>query len=119
MSSWIVLKARAGRLLGYGLALAGFVQALLFTCRSLVSRAIPDPLADALPQHLALVVALLGVALIALGGLIARRQARTLETQKNRREDARRRVQHYRGSTRIEPTFEPVNPSVEHMDKAA
>jgi hypothetical protein len=124
MTSWVVFRAKACRVLGIGLAIAGFVQAALFTCRSLVSNAIPDPLLEALPQppsallirmhkiiwipeglHLALIAAMFGVALIALGGWIARSQVLAIEDQRRRREDARRRVQHYRESTRIEPTF--------------
>lgn len=97
-----VFKAGAGRLFGIGLTLGGFFLVLSFVSRALLSPPLFSlPFLDGLPQ---LPLALLGVVSMVLGALIVRSQTVRLETEKRRREDARRRVQHYR-MARIEPTF--------------
>jgi hypothetical protein len=103
MTSWTVRRARAARLFGIALALAGFLPAVSFVGRALLPHENAAlawlPL---LPNELALAV--LGVALMALGVLIARRQGHVLDAARQRREDAARRVHQYRAEARVEPS---------------
>jgi ABC-type Fe3+ transport system permease subunit len=89
---------------------------LRFVDHSLLRPAIVDPVLTLLPEvppawltslHIAMVVALLGVALASLGVLIARRQTARISVEKRRVEDRLRRVHQYRDATRLEPFIGP------------
>jgi hypothetical protein len=90
--------------------------ALRFVDHSLLRPAIVDPLLTLLPKvpparvtslHLAMAVALLGVALGSLGVLIARGQTARIRVDKMRMQDRLRRVQGYRDAARLEPFIGP------------
>lgn len=133
MSSSMVRRARAAWLLGFAVALVGLLPVLLFVLRSLLPGAqAAVPLVEFLPEfslpwlaetkvgallrkatsipadlHGAFLLAVFGMGAMALGRAIADRQAHLLEAARMRREDARRRVHHYRQNVRIEPTIGP------------
>ena len=86
---------------------------LRFVDHSLLRPAIVDPVLTLLPEvppawltslHIAMVVALLGVALGSLGVLIARSARISVE---KRRENRLRRVHQYRDAARLEPFIGP------------
>jgi hypothetical protein len=129
MSSWLVRRARTAWLLGFAVALVGLLPVLLFVLRSLVPAAqAAVPFVELLPElsppwlaqtkvgallgkatflsrelHGAFLLSLLGVGVMALGKAIADRQTLVFQAARMRREDALRRVQHYRESARVEP----------------
>lgn len=70
-----------------------------------IAEAIVTALLDKL--SIGLVLALCGVAVAALGALIARRQKARLHAVKRRREDRLRRVRQYRENSRVEPFIGP------------
>jgi hypothetical protein len=87
---------------------------LRFVDHSLLRPAIVDPVLTLLPEvpptwltslHIAMVVALLGVALGSLGVLIAR--SARISVEKRRVEDRLRRVHEYRDAARLEPFIGP------------
>lgn len=71
------------------------------------------PIADAIVMALlnklsiGLVLAVCGVAVAALGALVARRQKARLHAAKRRREDRLRRLRQYRDNSRVEPFIGP------------
>lgn len=123
MTSSSAFKARMGWLLGAGLVLAGFLLLLCFVALALrqlgalqtealvAALSFGDSLLQPLqlPQawltdlRIGLALAMLGVAVAALGVLITRWQSRVIEVERERREDRLRRVQLYRESARREP----------------
>lgn len=131
MSSSMVRRARAAWLLGLAVALVGFLPVLLFVLLALLPGAQASaPLLGLLPEltppwlaetkigallrkassippslHGVLLLALAGVGAMALGRAVADRQARIFQAARMRQEDALRRVQHYRGESRIEPSL--------------
>ena len=114
MTSWFVRRARAAQLLGVGLALAGFLPMISFVCRALAPQVpLPDLAADSrlmwLPQVLRteLAFAVLGVAVMVLGAIVAVRQRPVLDAARRRREDAARRIPQYRDGGRVEPSIGP------------
>jgi hypothetical protein len=133
MSSSMVRRARAAWLLGFAVALVGLLPVLLYVLLALLPGAQASaPLLGLLPEitpawlaetkvgallrkatsippslHGALLLALAGVGVMALGKAIADRQARVFEAARMRQEDALRRVRHYRDSARLEPTLGP------------
>lgn len=129
MRSWFVLRARTVGLFAIGLVLAGLVPVLSFIGHSLLPGAkvldffpqfptawlmnaeawlpaykVPWFLADLLPG---LAFALLGLGAMALGALIAKRQAAALDAERRRVEDGLRRVHQYRDGSRLEPFIGP------------
>ena len=124
MNAWFRFKAHAVRLFGIALALAG-AAALLYAGAVVVwhkgAASLPEvpwlnPQAwlaanDALPWtpgavHIAIVVALLGLAAAAAGGLTAHRQSARLQAAKRRREDGLRRVREYRSDEARQRAYE-------------
>ena len=129
MKSGFALKAKAARLFGIAVMIAGFACVLVFVCQSLAGiRLLPDVLPQpssawldasaarlpvrlrnwmprALPPGLAL--ALVALATMMAGAAITRRQTLVLEELKRETEDRLRRVQQYAGDTdgdgRVEP----------------
>jgi hypothetical protein len=122
----MVRRAKATRLLGFVVVLAGFFAVLLFVLQAFL----PAGLLPALPQmpavrvdgglarmplhkvvqvphqlYVGLALAAFGLATMVFGARIARRQIPVLEEEKQRTEDRLRRVQQYvgAGEERIEP----------------
>jgi hypothetical protein len=121
MTSGFVHRARAVRLFGIGLALAGFLPVLLFVGRSFLPEVKEFAAAWQINPELWLAVkgvpvlngmaawlafALLGVVVMALGAIIASRQLAVLEAGKRQREDGLRRVPQYRDN-QLEPFIGP------------
>lgn len=132
MSSWLLRRARAAWLLGFAVALVGLLPVLLFVLLALLPGAQASaPLLELLPEisppwlaetkvgallrkatsippglHGALLLALAGVGVMALGRRIADRQAPVFEAARLRRQDALRRVRQYRDGARVEPTMD-------------
>lgn len=129
MTSWDVRLARAAQLFGFVLALAGFLPVLAFACRALLPAAeasvLPSFLGEFAPAWASaaeswlqsrrirflsssaisgLAFALPGLLLMLAGALLAGHNRAILDAHRMRKEDARRRVQHYRGE-RVEPTL--------------
>lgn len=129
MSPSSMRRARAARVVGIALLLAGFAPVLVFAIGSLLpaaqtSAALPFfpelPWLAAFEQWLhsrrvrwsppsGLVYALPGLALMFLGAALAHAQRPALEAERARKADARRRAHLYGGGQRIEPTFRPVD----------
>jgi hypothetical protein len=126
MTPWMVRRAKACWLLGFVVVLAGFFAVLLFVVQAFL----PAGLLPVLPHmpavwvdgslarmplhkvvqvphqlYLGLALAAFGLATMAFGARIARRQIPVLEAAKQRTEDRLRRVQQYAGAgeERIEP----------------
>jgi hypothetical protein len=111
-----VERARIIRLLGTGLALAGFVPVLLFVGHSFLpaTKQLPsawlmnlDPLwlsvrGLQIGLNIGLIAAVLGVVAMALGAIIVRRQTAVLDAGKERQADRLRRVPLYRDD-KVEP----------------
>lgn len=126
MNSSIVRRARAGRLFGFIVVLAGFVAVLPFIAQSVLgSVATVAALAEihgwpafgrltGIPTelHAALVVAMVGFAAMMLGARMARRQGTVLESAARHRQDSLRRARHYQDAERIEPFIGPGMPGV-------
>ena len=126
MNSWIVRRARAGWLFGFGVVLAGFVPVVLFVAQSVLgSVATVAALAQfhgwpafgrltgiQTEQHAALVIAVAGFAVMMLGARIARRHRAVLESAARSRQDRLRRARHYQDDERIEPFIGPGIPGV-------
>jgi len=143
MNAWFRFKANAVRLFGIALALAG-AAALLYAGAVMVwhkgAASLPvvpwlSPQAwlagnEALPwtpgaAHIAIVMALLGLAAAAAGGLTAQRQTERLQAAKRRREDGLRRVREYRDDearrrayeNRLEPFIGPDGEAGREKDR--
>jgi hypothetical protein len=143
MNAWFRFKANAVRLFGIALALAG-AAALLYAGAVVAwqkgGASLPEvpwlnPQAwlagnEALPWtpgavHIAIVVALLGLAAAAAGGLTAQRQTARLHAAKRRREDGLRRVREYRSDearqrayeNRLEPFIGPDGEAGQEKDR--
>lgn len=129
MTSSDVRLAWVAQLSGFALALAGLLPVLVFVCRALLPAAeasvLPVLLGEYSPAWASaaeswlqsrrirflsasaisgLAFALPGLLVMLLGALLAGRGRATLDAHRMRKEDARRRVQHYRGE-RVEPTL--------------
>jgi hypothetical protein len=130
MTAWFVRRARAAWLLGAGLVVAGFVPVLLFMGAALLPAAQASSLAALYPEipreyavkaqtwlkkrridwtptsmHAGLALAGAGLLVMMLGGALVGASRPALDADRRRRDDARRRAQHYRGAGRVEPTF--------------
>ncbi|HWA38393.1 MAG TPA: hypothetical protein VG873_11050 [Burkholderiales bacterium] len=113
-------RARAAWVFGFLLVTAGLIPVMAFVLRALLPAAaaavalpgVHVPWADAVEAWFlarkvtlvtsdlvtGLVIAIPGLALMALGAWLARRQETVLATQKRQRQDALRRARHYRES---------------------
>jgi len=118
MNSSIVRRAKAVRLVGLVVMLAGFVPVVLLLAQSTLG-VLPQvqgwPALDKLvwiPTQLQawLVTALVGLAVMALGAAIARRQQAILHAAARHREDSQRRARQYSADERIEPYIGPGLP---------
>jgi len=144
MNAWFRFKANAVRLFGIVLALAG-AAAVLYAGAVVVwqkgAALLPEvpwltspqawlPSHEALawtpgPMHIAIVLAVLGLAAVAAGGLMAQRQTARLQAAKRRREDGLRRVREYRSDearqrayeNRLEPFIGPDGEAGRQKDR--
>lgn len=127
MTAWSARRARTALVFGICLALAGLLPALLVAWHALLRMAQVIPILKSVPPypsssmnpetwlpaqqatwglsgvHIAVGLATLGVVLAALGVLIALRELGALRAAKRYREDALRRVRHYRDNSHHEP----------------
>ena len=124
MHSTIVRKAKAARLFGFGVMLAGFVPVLLFVALSILMSAGTGHVTDIFgqfqgwsaleklapipsPLQAGLMMAVVGFAVMMLGAALARRQMPVLEAAERDRMDGLRRTSQYYDGERIEPYIGP------------
>ena len=124
MHSTIVRKAKAARLFGFGVMLAGFVPVLLFVALSILMSAGTGHVTDMFgqfqgwsaleklgpfpsPLQAGLMMAVVGFAVMMLGAALARRQMPVLEAAERDRMDGLRRTSQYYDGERIEPYIGP------------
>lgn len=108
MLSSVLLKARAAWVLGAGLIVCGLLMLLYFAALLLGQfGASPSELSTSL--HIAVVFAVAGALLTALGAHVARAQSVRISFEKERRQDRLRRVYEYRHASRVEPYIGPGN----------
>ena len=129
MHSSIVRRAKATRLFGFVVMLAGFVPVLFFLALSILVSAgtgrVPDMLGQfqgwstleklaPIPSQLqaGLMIAVVGFAVMMLGATVARRQTPVLEAAERDRADSLRRAAQYYDGERIEPFIGPGGPQV-------
>jgi hypothetical protein len=125
MNAWLVRRAKAVWLLGFGVVLAGLATVLFFVCQSLLPGArvphlVPQLSTAWLEQatrhpplykfswllagvNAELAFAVLGLLAMILGAAIARRPIAALEAARSESEDRLRRVRQYMSDDRIEP----------------
>jgi hypothetical protein len=120
VNSSIVRRAKAVRLFGFVVMLAGFVPVLLLIAQSALGVLPPLPGWPPLdrfvwiPSQLQawLITAVVGLAVMALGAAVARRQMSVLQAAARHREDSLRRTHQYSVEERIEPYIGPGLPGV-------
>jgi hypothetical protein len=126
MASWNVHRARATRVLANLFVIAGFVAVVPLVLAVFLPGPAAMPLLAFIPDLPAgladqvrrlpwipaglvvpILIALAGLAVMIVGRGVASRQVYVLEGYRLWREDAKRRIDHYRSDARIEPTLRP------------
>jgi hypothetical protein len=127
MNSSIVRRAKAARLFGFLVMLAGFLPILWFVVQSVLVNGGTGRAPGVLPRfdgwpaleklaliphqlHAGLVIAVVGFAVMMLGAALARRQVPVLEAAERQRAEGLRRAAQYDDGERIEPFIGPGLP---------